>query len=155
MQHRHVAETVASRHQIEVGIRKRKRHHVTDEKRAPRLASGLFRSGKLHHPVGDVESHDRRTACRQREGDVPGTAGEVEGVNPAGAASDLERFVDEVSLPAPIAAVRQRHRDEVVSVSDGREELTNVAALRVGSVECAAQPSHKPPLTRDTSGVVP
>ncbi len=122
---RHIAETVAGGHDVNAGVGKRQRHHVADDepRRRRAIASSPLRIRQLDHAGRDVEPDDRRTGTGGFEGDVAGSAREIEdaivGVNP--------RLLDEQTLPGAVAPERQKPGNEVVAIGDGREQRPDVA----------------------------
>ena len=85
----------------------------------------------------DVHTDDARTAGRRRESQIAGAGREIEDAQTG--ARRRER--DDAPFPAPILSVRQRHRNEVVTVRDRGKQRTDVSTFAIGCRDALVQGS--------------
>jgi hypothetical protein len=84
-------------------------------------------SRELDHPQRDVETDHARAAPGERERKVSRAGGEIERTR----AGPRRRQFDQPPLPPAILSVRERHRDEIVTIGDGCEQRAHVPPLAV------------------------
>lgn len=129
----HVAQSVSGGHHVHDPGREGQPRDVSDDPRdvGTRPRRLLPAARQIDHSRCEIESRHASATARPAKREIPGAAGEIELPD-----SRLETGqAKQALLPMPVAAEREKTRDEVVASGNRREQSADVPSLCIGRVE--------------------